>query len=294
MSVEGQDSSLILGSEGHGDGSENPGVYNGMSVDAQSSRNGIDTGLWMSITFVVKMERGPAKLQCFFEGFPKPLDCTILLKGADRINELKKIKHVTTRKNAHGQMPSISDVGAKKPSTSPEFDTDVSSTGDGINCRDLYFDKPCKNGIPKSDSSTLLEPSQLVSSVPLMTSMTQAAEPKIFLMQVLLKLEVQQGRFLIDPHLRSIHYLFLEQDCTSKLADVSTPTGSSKSGQVACIPISDDIQVDRSIQVARETYAEKDADLELKADKPASSGLAPVMPLSKEHLRMSRGSAISK
>ncbi|KAG1338632.1 hypothetical protein COCNU_04G009380 [Cocos nucifera] len=35
----------MLASEGHGDGSgENSRVYNGMSVDAQSSRNGIDTG----------------------------------------------------------------------------------------------------------------------------------------------------------------------------------------------------------------------------------------------------------
>ncbi|XP_073118356.1 putative 1-phosphatidylinositol-3-phosphate 5-kinase FAB1D [Elaeis guineensis] len=186
----------------------------------------------------------PCKNLMFLEGFPKPLGCTILLKGAHS-DELKKIKRVMQytvfaayhliletsffadqrlflsdknsvregsgssrakpmpfasrdaapysdissiegstssitsahaldvqisdgqpEKYAHGQMPSISDVAAEMPCASPEFEADVSSTGDSINCRDLYFDIPCNNGIPKSDSSTLFHPSQLLSSVP--------------------------------------------------------------------------------------------------------------------------------
>ncbi|XP_008783363.1 1-phosphatidylinositol-3-phosphate 5-kinase FAB1A isoform X2 [Phoenix dactylifera] len=97
-------------------------------------------------------------------------------------------------------------------------------------------------------------------------------------------------RSTVEEHSAS----FLDHDYGSKPADVSTPTGSSKNGQEAQIPISDDMLVDHSIQVTREPYLEKVSNLELKSDETATSGEMSAMSMSKDHPRMSQEFSNSK
>nr|XP_010910903.1 1-phosphatidylinositol-3-phosphate 5-kinase FAB1A [Elaeis guineensis] len=87
---------------------------------------------------------------------------------------------------------------------------------------------------------------------------------------------------------------FLDQDYGSKPGDVSTPTGRGENGQEAQIPISDDMLVDHSIQVARERNLERVPDLELKIDETTNNREMSTMSMSKDHPRMSREFSNSK
>ncbi|KAG1328066.1 1-phosphatidylinositol-3-phosphate 5-kinase FAB1A [Cocos nucifera] len=97
-------------------------------------------------------------------------------------------------------------------------------------------------------------------------------------------------RSTVEEHSAS----FLDQDYGSKPADVSTLAGSGENGQEAQIPISDDMLVDHSIQVAIEQCLEKVTDLGLKTDETTRSSEMSVMSMSKDHPRMSQEFSNSK